>query len=326
MPQIILDVLFYQGMIRFLLKKSLILLVSLWIVVTGTFFLMHAIPGDPFIGDRVIPEEVMRSLYAHYGLDQPLWVQYIKYLKGLLHGDLGISIVYHGRGVAHFIGEALPVSALLGFSALCVAIPSGIFLGTIAAIKRNRWQDTVAMVISTIGISVPNFVLSSFLQYIFCMKLHLFPVARWESAAHAVLPTLALAALPTAFIARLTRSNMVEILQQDYIRTAMAKGLPLFRIAVHHGLRNAILPVITYLGPVATQILTGSFMIERIFAIPGLGQWMIHSIHGRDYPMILGLTVFFSTLLMVAMFLVDIAYSLLDPRIRIQKKRVAYEG
>jgi oligopeptide transport system permease protein len=307
-------------MVPFLFKKLLILLASLWVVVTGTFFLMHAIPGDPFIGDRVVPEEIMRSLYAHYGLDQPLWIQYSKYLKGLLHGDLGISMVYHGRTVGSFIGEALPVSAALGLLALSVAIPSGILLGTIAAMKRSEWQDTAAMVVSTIGISVPNFVISSFLQYLFCMTFHLFPVARWESPAHAVLPTLALAALPTAFIARLTRSNMVEVLQQDYIRTALSKGLPLFRIALRHGLRNAILPVITYLGPVATQILTGSFMIERIFAIPGLGQWMIHSIHGRDYPMILGLTVFFSAFLMVSMFLVDIAYSLLDPRIRVQLK------
>jgi oligopeptide transport system permease protein len=305
-------------MVPFLFKKLLILLASLWVVVTGTFFLMHAIPGDPFIGDRVIPEEIMRSLYAYYGLDQPLLVQYGKYLNGLLHGDLGISMVYQGRTVSSFIGEALPVSAMLGLLALSVAIPSGILLGTIAAMKRSRWQDTAAMVISTIGISVPNFVISSFLQYLFCMKFHLFPVARWESPAHAVLPMLALAALPTAFIARLTRSNMVEVLQQDYIRTALAKGLPFFQIALRHGLRNAILPIVTYLGPVATQILTGSFMIERIFAIPGLGQWMIHSIHGRDYPMILGLTVFFSALLMVSMFLVDIAYSLLDPRIRIQ--------
>lgn len=307
-------------MFLFLFRKIFILLISLWCVITGTFFLMHAIPGDPFIGDRVIPEEIMKILYAHYGLDQPLWIQYIKYLNGLLHGDLGVSMVYQGRSVGEFIQEAFPISATLGISALCVAVPSGILLGTIAALRRNGWQDTTAMVISTIGISVPNFVLSSFLQYIFSIKLHLFPVARWESPAHAVLPTLALAALPTAFIARLTRSNMVEVLQQDFIRTALAKGLPLFRIAIYHGLRNAILPVITYLGPVTTQILTGSFMIERIFAIPGLGQWMIHSIHGRDYPMILGLTIFFSSILMLAMFIVEIGYSFLDPRIRIQAK------
>ncbi len=310
-----------MGMIRFLFKKSLILLLSLWCVVTGTFFLMHAVPGDPFIGERVIPEEVMRSLYAHYGLDQPLWVQYIKYLKGLLRGDLGISMVYYGQSVSRFIRDAFPVSAALGLSALCLAVPGGIFLGTVAALKRGRWPDTAAMVVSTIGVSVPNFVLSSLLQYIFCVKLHLLPVARWESAAHAVLPTVALAALPTAFIARLTRSNMIDALGSDYIRTALAKGLPLFRIAIRHGLRNALLPVVSYLGPVTAQILTGSFMVERIFAIPGLGQWMIHSIHGRDYPMILGLTVFFSVLLMVAMFIVEIAYSLLDPRIRVQAKQ-----
>ncbi len=301
---------------QFLLKKILIFLVSLWCVVTGTFFLMHAIPGDPFIGDHVIPEEIMKTLYAHYGLDQPLWVQYVKYLKGLLQGDLGISMVYQGRSVGHFIKEAFPISALLGLSALCLAIPSGIMLGAIAALKKNQWQDSLFLCLASLGISIPNFVLSSLLQYFFALKLHLFPVARLESPAHAVLPILALSVVPTAFIARLTRANMIEVLSQDYIRTARSLGLSPFRVAIFHGVRNAVLPVISYLGPVFAQILTGSFMIERIFAIPGLGQWMIHSIQGRDYPMILGLTIFFSLILMVAMFLVDIAYSLLDPRMR----------
>jgi oligopeptide transport system permease protein len=310
-------------MISYLLKKALILVISLWCVITGTFFLMHAIPGDPFIGDRVIPQEVLDSLYAYFGLDQPLWVQYLKYFKGLLHGELGPSIVYQGRSVNQFIAEGFPISAQLGFQALLVAIPSGILLGTWAALKRGLWQDTFAMVISTLGVSVPNFVLSTFLQYLFSVKLHLLPVARWGSFEHTILPTLALAALPTAFIARLTRSNMVEVLQQDYIRTALAKGLPLFRIAIHHGLRNALLPVVTYLGPVTSYILTGSFMIEKIFAIPGLGQWMIHSINGRDYPMIMGLTIFFSCLLMISTFFVDIVYSLLDPRIRVRRQAYA---
>lgn len=307
-------------MIRYLIKKALILLISLWCVVTGTFFLMHAIPGDPFIGERVIPQEVLKSLYAYFGLDQPLYIQYFKYLKGLLHGELGPSIVYQGRSVNQFIAEGFPISAQLGLQALLIAIPSGIFLGTWAAMKRGQWQDSTAMIISTIGVSVPNFVLSSLLQFLFCIKLHLLPVARWGDFEHTILPTLALAALPTAFIARLTRSNMVEVLQQDYIRTALAKGLPLFQISLRHGLRNAILPVITYLGPVTTQILTGSFMIEKIFAIPGLGQWMIHSINGRDYPMIMGLTVFFSGFLMITMFIVDLLYTLLDPRIRLNPK------
>ncbi|HSX26881.1 MAG TPA: ABC transporter permease [Chlamydiales bacterium] len=305
-------------MISYLFRKALILIVSLWCVITGTFFLMHAIPGDPFIGDRVIPEEVMRSLYAYYGLDQSLWVQYTKYLKGIFSGELGPSIIYQGRSVNQFIREGFPISMQLGLQALSIAVPCGILLGTWAAIKRTQWQDSLAMVISTLGVSVPNFVLSSLLQFLFCVKLHLLPVARWGSFEHTILPTIALAALPTAFIARLTRSNMVEVLQQDYIRTALAKGLPLFRISIYHGLRNAILPVITYLGPVTTQILTGSFMVEKIFAIPGLGQWMIHSINGRDYPMIMGLTIFFSSFLMISMFLVDILYSLLDPRIRIK--------
>jgi oligopeptide transport system permease protein len=307
-------------MILYLFKKALILLISLWCVVTLTFFLMHAIPGDPFIGDRVIPEEVLKSLHAYFGLDQPLYIQYIKYLKGLLSGNLGPSIVYEGRTVNQLIQEGLPISALLGFQALLVAIPTGLFLGTLAAVKKNRWQDSFSMILSSLGVSIPNFVLSSLLQYIFAMKLHLFPVARFESFEHTILPTLALAALPTAYIARMTRSNMVEVLQQDYIRTAFAKGLPLFYISIRHGLRNAILPVITYLGPVTSHILTGSFMIERVFAIPGLGQWMIHSINGRDYPVIMGLTIFFSSCLMISMFLVDILYTLLDPRIRFQEE------
>jgi oligopeptide transport system permease protein len=307
-------------MIRYLCRKALILLASLFIVVSGTFILMKAIPGDPFMDER-ITEEVLKSLHAYYGLDQPLWVQYGKYLKGFFTLDFGRSLVYHGRSVNQLIADGFPVSAQLGLQALCTAIPSGILLGTWAALKRSRWQDNTAMVISTLGISVPNFVLATLLQYFVALQLHLLPVARWGTFAHTILPTIALAALPTAFIARLTRSNMVEVLQQDFIRTAMAKGLPLFRIAMRHGLRNAVLPVISYLGPVTAQILTGSFVVERIFAIPGLGDWLIHSIYNRDYPVIMGITIFYSSLLMISIFLADIAYSLLDPRIRAVHRR-----
>lgn len=309
-------------MIRYLAQKSLILILSVWGVVTVTFFLMHAIPGDPFIGEQLIDEEVLKSLHAYYGLDRPLSVQYLKYLTQLFHGDLGMSMIYHGRSVNRFIADGFPISLHLGFQALLLSVPCGIILGTWAAIKRARWQDHFAMVISTLGVSVPNFVLSSFLQWLFAMQLHWFPVARWGTFDQTILPTLALSALPIAFIARLTRSNMIEVLQQDYIRTAMAKGLPLFRIAIRHGLRNAILPVITYLGPVTVQIMTGSFMIEKIFSIPGIGQWMVMSINTRDYPMILGFTVFFSTLLMLSMFVVDIIYSFIDPRIRYPMTRI----
>jgi oligopeptide transport system permease protein len=297
-------------------QKFLTLFFSLCCVVTGTFFLMHAIPGDPFIGDRVLPKEIMDALYAHYGLDKPLWVQFLRYIQGIFYGDLGPSIIYEGRTVNQVIADGFPISAHLALQAFLLAVPVGILLGTWAALKRSQWQDTFAMAISTLGVSVPNFILSSLLQYLFAVKLHLLPVARWGSFEHTILPTLALAAMPIAFIARLTRANMVQVLNQDYIRTAQSKGLPMFRIAIRHGLRNALLPVVAYLGPVFTQILTGSFMIEKIFAIPGLGQWMINSINARDYPMIMGLTIFFSSLLMLMMFLTDLLYALIDPRLR----------
>jgi len=282
---------------------------------------MHAIPGDPFIGDRIIPEEVLKSLYIFYGLDESLLIQYYKYLKGALCLDFGISIVYHGRPISQFIAEGLPISALLGFQALVLAIPTGIILGTWAALKRAKWQDHFAMILATFLISVPNFVLSSLLQYIFAVRLHLLPVARFGSFEHTILPTLALAAMPIAVLARLTRSNMVEVLQQDFIRTAISKGIPLFRIALVHGLKNAILPVVSYIGPLIAWIMTGSFMVEKIFAIPGLGQWMIHSVNMRDYPMIMGLAIFFCSFLMIMVFLTDIAFCFLDPRIQIRPKR-----
>lgn len=305
-----------KPLVTYFIKKFLSFLLSLWCVATGTFLLMHAVPGDPFIGDRFIPEEVMRSLYSFYGLDQPLAVQYLKYLKELLCGQLGHSIVYHGRSVNQFIAEGLPVSATLGIQALCLAIPLGVVLGVWAALHRSRWPDNLATALSTLLVSVPNFVLSSLLQYFFSVKLHWLPVARWGTFTHTILPTLALAALPTAFIARLIRSNMVEIMQQEYIRTAAARGLAPFRIAIRHGLRNALLPVLSYLGPVTASILTGSFMVEKIFAIPGLGQWTIQSINNRDYPMIIGLTIFYSAFLIFMMFLSDLLYFWLDPRIR----------
>ena len=307
-------------MIGFLLKKGFVLLVSLWCVVTGTFFLMHAIPGDPFVGERALPKEVLDSLHAHFGLSKPLATQYFLYVKSLLRGDLGPSIAYQGKNVNQLIQEGFWISARLGLQALVIAVPVGILIGTWAALKRNRWQDHAVMALATTGVVIPNFALASLLQYIFSIKLHILPVARWGDWEHTILPTLALAALPVAFIARLTRMNMIEAMQQDYICTAVCKGLSLFRIALRHGLRNALLPVVAYLGPMISHILTGSFMIEKIFAIPGLGQWMVHSIGGRDYPMIMGLTIFFTSFLLLMVFLVDITYALLDPRIRIKQE------
>ena len=304
----------------FFLRKVGILIFSLFLVITGTFFLMKAIPGDPFIQDKIIPEEVMKAIHRHYGLDQPIWAQYLKYLKGFLTGDLGPSLIYQGRNVNQIIWEGFPVSATIGLQALTISLFLGTLLGCLAAAKQHKWQNNASMLATTVGISVPNFVMASLLQYIFCVKLDVLPVARWESYGHTVLPTIALACMPTAFITRLVYSNMVEVLKQDYIKTAFAKGLKLYQVILKHGLRNAFLPVVTYLGPITTYLLTGSFVIEKIFGIPGLGQWLILSITNRDYPVIIGLTVFCSTLLLVLIFLIDILYTIIDPRVQISQR------
>lgn len=300
-----------------ILKKGLILLLSLFIVASLTFFLMHTIPGDPFTQERAIPEEILKAMYKHYGLDQPLYVQYGKYLQGLVTGDLGPSFKYQGRTVNEIISEGFPVSLCLGLEALFIGIMGGVFLGTLAAMHHKRWQDHLTMVIAVLGISVPSFILATFLQYIFAMKLDLLPVARWGSFSQSILPALSLSAMPMAFIARLTRANMVEVLQQDYIQTAKSKGLNPFQVVFRHVLRNALLPVVTYLGPLTAAILTGSFAIEKIFGIPGLGQWFVMSITNRDYTVIMGTTVFYSAILMLSVFLVDIMYCFIDPRIKI---------
>lgn len=305
-------------MIRFLAKKATILCFSLFIVITFTFFLMHAIPGDPFVQDKAIPEEILKALHKHYGLDQPLPIQFIKYLNGLLHFELGPSFKYEGRLVNEIIADGFPVSFCLGMEALCIAIFGGITLGSIAAVNYLNWQDRLTMILAVIGISVPSFILASFLQYLFAIKLDLLPVARWGSFSQTIMPAVSLAALPMAFIARLTRTNMIEVMQQDYIQTAKSKGLNSFQILMRHVIRNALLPVITYLGPLTAAILTGSFAIEKIFGIPGLGQWFVTSITNRDYTVIMGTTIFYSALLMLCIFIVDLLYCFIDPRIQLK--------
>lgn len=282
---------------------------------------MKAIPGDPFIQENEIPKEILKSLYKHYGLDKPLFTQYLLYLKGFITLNLGPSLIYQGRSVNQIIFDGLPISLTLGSLALIFSVFSGIFLGSIAAIKKNRWEDSIAMIIAIIGISIPNFLLATLLQYLLAIKIKLFPVARWGSFSHMILPAFSLAAMPTAFIARLTRTNMIEVLSQDYIKTAYAKGLSTFRVIFFHGLKNALVPVVSYLGPVVTYIITGSFVIEKIFGIPGLGQWLIHSISSRDYTVIMGLTVFFSFLLMTFVLLSDIIIAIIDPRIKLINKK-----
>ncbi len=308
-------------MIQFLGKKIAILLLSLFMVASLTFALMQMIPGDPFTQEKAVPEEILKAMYHHYGLDQPWYVQYGRYLKGLITFDLGPSFKYQGRSVSEIIREGFPVSMTLGLEALLLSISFGVTLGSIAALKYGKWEDHLTMVVAVLGISVPSFILATFLQYLFAMKLDLLPVARWGSFDHSILPALALAALPTAFIARLTRSNMVEIMQQDYIQTAKSKGLNSYQIVIRHALRNALLPIVTYLGPLTTAILTGSFAVEKIFGIPGLGQWFVMSITNRDYTVIMGTTVFYSAILMTCVFLVDILYCFIDPRIQLVGKK-----
>jgi oligopeptide transport system permease protein len=304
-----------------MIKKLASLLVTMFIIVTATFVLMKSIPGDPLTQEKAIPPEILAALRAHYGLDDPLYVQYGRYLKSVVTFNLGPSFKYKGRTVNDIIKDGFPVSAVLGLEALILSIGMGITLGAIAAIKQNRWQDYSAMCFAVLGISIPSFILATMLQYVFAMKLGLLPVARWGTFSHTILPAISLAAAPTAFIARLTRSNLLEVLQQDYIKTAKAKGLSPLTVTVKHALRNAVLPVITYLGQLIAGIFVGSFIIERIFGIPGLGQWFVTSVTNRDYTVIIGTTVFYSAFLLTSIFFVDIIYTLVDPRIKYNRPK-----
>lgn len=306
-------------MTKYLIKRFFTILLTLWVIATVTFFLMKAIPGDPFTQEKALPKEILDSLYEHYKLNDPWYLQYGNYLKSIITWDLGPSFKYKSRTVNDIIRSGFPVSAILGLEAIFIALSFGIFLGAIAAFRQNRWQDYSAMFFAVIGISVPSFILAAFLQYVLSIKLDLFPVARWGTFQQSILPAFSLAALPTAFIARLTRSTMIEILTTDYIKTARAKGLSELRVMIKHVLRNAFLPIITYLGMLTANILTGSFIIEKIFGIPGLGQWFINSITNRDYTVIMGITVFYSMLLLGSIFLVDLAYCWIDPRIKLER-------
>ncbi|MDH4615936.1 ABC transporter permease [Brevibacillus sp. AY1] len=304
-------------MIRYLGKRIVFMLISLFLIVTATFFIMQAVPGGPFTQERAVPAEIEKALKAKYKLDLPLHEQYLNYLKGVITWDLGPSFTEKSSTVNQMINRGFPISAHLGLQALIIAIFGGIILGVIAALKHNKWQDYTAMVIAVLGLSVPGFILASFLQYFFAIQWGLFPIAKWEDFSYTVLPSLALAASPLAFIARLTRSNMIEVLGQDYIKTAKAKGLNTITITVKHAIRNALLPVITYLVPLIANILTGAFVIERIFGVPGLGREFVLSITNRDYTVIMGTTVFYSIILVVMILIVDIAYTLIDPRIKL---------
>ncbi|MBZ4687442.1 MAG: ABC-type transporter, integral rane subunit [Clostridiales bacterium] len=304
-------------MTQYILRRIAVSLLVLWVIVTVTFFLMRIIPGGPFQGEKKLPPEIRKNIEERYKLNDPLLKQYGDYLTNLIHWDLGPSFKYKGQTVNDIIEKGFPISAALGGIAIMISLLVGIPAGIISALRQGRWPDYLAMFFSTIGISVPSFILATLLMYFISYKLHLLPSALWGSPKHVIMPAIALSGLPTAFIARLMRSSMLEVLGQDYIKTARAKGLPKIVIIYRHTIKNAIIPVVTYLGPLTAAILTGSFVVENIFAIPGLGKHFVTSIYNRDYTVIMGVTVFYSILLVTLNLLVDLAYAVIDPRIKL---------
>ena len=304
-------------MLAYIIKRIFNAVLVLWVVITITFGLMHAIPGGPFTVEKSLPPVVLKSIEERYKLNDPLYKQYGDYLTNLVHGDLGPSFKYPGRSVNDIIKDGFPVSFQLGMEAVLIAVIIGIPAGVLAAVKQGKWQDHAVNFCTTLGVAVPSFVVAALLIYVLSTKLHLLPSAMWEGWQYQIMPALALSGMPMSFIARLTRSSMLDVLGQDYIKTARAKGLSRLTVLFKHALPNSLIPVITYIGPMAAGILTGSFVIESIFAIPGLGQYFVTSIYNRDYTVILGVTIFYSVIVIVLNMLVDLIYPLLDPRIKI---------
>jgi ABC-type dipeptide/oligopeptide/nickel transport systems, permease components len=308
-------------MTRYLLKKLFYMVLSLFVLASATFFLMKAIPGNPFMSEKEIPKAIRAMLEAKYGLDKPLWSQYLTYLNNLIHLDLGMSMKQQYTTVSSIIGTGFLYSLQLGIFAIILSVTAGIVLGIIAALNHRKFLDTFTIFLAVLGVSVPNFVVASALQYFLGVKLRWFDVAGLNDITDYVMPTIALAVLPAAFIARLTRSSMLEVLTADYIKTARAKGMSGRIILFRHALRNAILPVVTYIGPMTANIITGSVIVEQIFGIGGLGKFFVNSITNRDYTLIMGLTLFYAVILMLARFFTDIAYAFIDPRIKLNSRK-----
>ena len=304
----------------YIVKRFFMMIATILIIATLTFFLMHSIPGSPFDEERTSNPTIQANLEKFYKLDEPTHVQYFQYLKSIATFDFGPSIKKPNESVNTLLARGFPISFELGMVTILVAVLSGITLGTFAALRHNGIIDYMAMAFAVVGISVPNFVLATLLIQQFAVNWNLLPPATWSSPMHMILPTLALATGPTAIIARLTRSSMLEVLTQDYMKMARAKGLSPARIVLRHALRNALMPVVTIMGTMLAGILTGTFVIEKIFAIPGMGKYFVESINNRDYPVIMGSTVFYSAFLVFMLFLVDIVYGLLDPRIKLHRK------
>lgn len=304
-------------MTRYLLRRVWYMLITLFIIATFSFFLMKILPGSPLNAEDKLSEEQKEIILEKYGLNDPIPVQYAKYLGGLVQGDLGVSFKFDNTPVTNILFDRIGPSALLGFQALVVGSILGIFLGLMASIFRNSPIDFSSTIIAVIGTSIPSFVFAGLLQYVFAVKLGWFPVALWGTFEHTILPTIALAIHPMATAARFTRTEMVEVLHSNYIITARAKGVSESGIILKHGLRNALIPLITVLGPMAVGLMTGSMVIEQIFAIPGIGEQFVTSVMVNDYPTIMGTTLLFAFGFIVIILIIDLLYGLIDPRIRL---------
>lgn len=304
-------------MLKYAVKRIALGLVSIVIVATLTFFLMNLVPGGPFVAEKSISADAQAALEAKYGLDKPILQRYANYMSGLVQGDMGVSLKQRGRTVSDIIFSKFPVSAKLAGFAVLIALVIGIPLGCISAYNRGKLADNLIIVLCTCGIAIPSFISSVLLLYFFGMKLNLLPTIGLSTAAHYIMPVTALAIYPTAYISRLMRSSLLDVMGQDYIRTAKAKGLSNTKIIFKHALRNAILPVVTYVGPMLAGLMTGSFVVEKIFTIPGLGREFVSSITNRDYTMVMGTTIILATLVIAANVVVDILYKVIDPRIKL---------
>ncbi len=304
-------------MIKFVAERFLSALVTLFIVITVTFFLMNLIPGGPFLSERAT-QQTIDMMNKKYGLDQPIIVQYKNYLKNAAKFDFGLSYKRKGYSVTEIIGEKFPVSARVGGLAMLWGMIFGIPMGVLAAYKRNTVIDRIIMFICTLGIALPSFIVATLLLYTFGMNLKILPTIGLDSPQNYIMPVFALSLSPSCYITRLMRSSMLDIIGQDYLKTARAKGLSEFSVLFKHALRNAMIPVLTYLGPMTAAILTGSLVVESIFAVPGLGSYFVTSINGRDYPMIMGTAIFLGMVIIAANLIVDILYGIVDPRIKMK--------
>lgn len=307
---------------KYIIKRILYMLLTLFLIATITFFLMKLLPGTPYQNQAKMSPSQIQMMNKQYGLNRPVWLQYILYIAGMLKGNLGISFQFSNQPVAYLIATRIGPSLQLGIQAMIVGSLLGILLGAIAAIRKNTWVDTLTTLLAILGMSIPNFIFAVLLQYVLGFKLKLFPIALWNNFSASILPTIALAMMPLAETARFMRTEMIDVLNSDYVMLARAKGLTQAGVVWRHALRNSLIPVITLAGPLVVNLMTGSMVVENIFSIPGIGEQFVKSITTNDYPTIMGVTMLYSLMLVVVILIVDILYGIIDPRIRLSGNEV----